>query len=126
VSAQSLAEVEAALADRWPESQLDPSLDRITDLLHVLGDPQGAVPVILVAGTNGKTSTARMIDSLLRSFGLRVGRYTSPHLESVTERICLGGDPMTDERFVAAYHEIAPYLHLVDARHTGSVVQPLP
>ncbi len=117
MSAQSLAEVEAALADRWPESQLDPSLDRITDLLHVLGDPQGAVPVILVAGTNGKTSTARMIDSLLRSFGLRVGRYTSPHLESVTERICLGGDPMTDERFVAAYREIAPYLHLVDARH---------
>jgi dihydrofolate synthase/folylpolyglutamate synthase len=117
VSAQSLAEVEAALADRWPESQLDPSLDRITDLLHVLGDPQGAVPVMLVAGTNGKTSTARMIDSLLRSFGLRVGRYTSPHLESVTERICLDGEPLPDERFIAAYHEIAPYLHLVDSRH---------
>ena len=83
----------------------------------MLGDPQGAVPVILVAGTNGKTSTARMIDSLLRAFGLRVGRYTSPHLESVTERISLDGEPLPDEAFVNAYHELAPYLRVVDSRH---------
>ena len=114
---QSLAEVEAALAVRWPESQLDPSLTRISDLMTVLGDPQGAIPVILVAGTNGKTSTARMIDSVLRGFGLRVGRYTSPHLESVTERISLDGEPVPQERFVDAYVEIAPYLELVDSRH---------
>jgi dihydrofolate synthase/folylpolyglutamate synthase len=117
VNPQSLAEVEAALAVRWPESQLDPSLTRISDLTTVLGDPQGAIPVILVAGTNGKTSTARMIDSVLRGFGLRVGRYTSPHLESVTERISLDGEPVPQERFVDAYVEIAPYLELVDSRH---------
>jgi dihydrofolate synthase / folylpolyglutamate synthase len=117
VSEQTLADVEAALAGRWPESQLDPSLDRIRDLMTLLGDPQGAVPVILVAGTNGKTSTARMIDSVLRAFGLRVGRYTSPHLESVTERISLDGSPLPDEAFVQAYAEIEPYLGLIDDRH---------
>jgi len=113
----SLAEVEQALAMRWPESVLDPSLSRVGDLVRVLGDPQGAIPVILVAGTNGKTSTARMIDSVLRAFGLRVGRYTSPHLQSVTERISLDGQPVDEQRFVDAYLEIAPYLDLVDSRH---------
>ncbi len=113
----STVDVEAALAVRWPESQLDPSLDRILDLMHLLGDPQRAVPVIMVAGTNGKTSTVRMIDGLLRTFGLRVGRYTSPHLESVTERITLEGEPIPEEKFVAAYQELAPFLGLVDARH---------
>ncbi|MCU0266137.1 MAG: bifunctional folylpolyglutamate synthase/dihydrofolate synthase, partial [Actinomycetia bacterium] len=85
--------------------------------LHLLGDPQAALPVVLVAGTNGKTSTARMVDALLRAFGLRVGRYTSPHLESVTERIALDGVPVDAERFVASYAEVAPYLDVVDARH---------
>jgi dihydrofolate synthase/folylpolyglutamate synthase len=117
VSDRSLADVEAALAARWPESRLDPTLERIEDLLTLLGDPQRAYPVVLVAGTNGKTSTARMADALLRAFGLRVGRYTSPHLEQVTERISLEGQPVDDERFVAAYEELEPYLALVDARH---------
>ncbi len=114
---RTLAEVEAALALRWPESRLDPTLDRVRDLLHVMGDPQEAAPVLLVAGTNGKTSTARMADSLLRAFGLRVGRYTSPHLESVTERVVLDGEPLPAERFVEAYAELEPFLALVDARH---------
>ncbi len=109
--------MESALAKRWPESQLDPSLDRIRDLLDVLGSPQTAYPVLLIAGTNGKTSTARMADALLRELGLRVGRYTSPHLERVTERISLDGEPLDDERFVQAYAEVEPYLDLVDARH---------
>ena len=73
--------------------------------------------MILVAGTNGKTSTARMIDSLLRSFGLRVGRFTSPHLTSVTERIALGGTPGRGRAVRRAYDDIAPYLDLVDSRH---------
>ena len=113
---RTLAEVEAALDRRWPESRLDPSLDRIRDLLHVLGDPQTAYPVVLVAGTNGKTSTSRMADSLLRELGLRVGRYTSPHLESVTERISLDGTALSDEAFVRAFGELEPFLDLVDAR----------
>ena len=114
---RSLAEVESALARRWPESRLDPTLERVRDLLDVLGSPQTAYPVLLVAGTNGKTSTARMVDALLRELGLRVGRYTSPHLERVTERISLDGEPLADDRFVQAFTEIEPYLDLVDARH---------
>jgi dihydrofolate synthase / folylpolyglutamate synthase len=111
-----LARVEADLRTRWPESHLEPSLDRIRALVDLLGAPQAAYPVIHLTGTNGKTSTARMADALLGEFGLRVGRFTSPHLASVTERISLNGEPIAAERFVAAYDEIAPYLELVDSK----------
>ena len=66
----------------WPEHDSSPSLDRIAALLELLGEPQRAYPVIHLTGTNGKTSTSRMIDTLLRAFGLRTGRFTSPHLSS--------------------------------------------
>ncbi|HMG28521.1 MAG TPA: hypothetical protein VK585_00175, partial [Jiangellaceae bacterium] len=75
-SAALLARVEAALATRWPESRIEPSLERIRDLVDLLGNPQHGYPVIHVGGTNGKTSTARMIDGLLHEFGLRTGRFT--------------------------------------------------
>jgi len=84
-------------------------------LADALGAPQRAFPVIQITGTNGKTSTARMIDSILRAFGLRVGRFTSPHLTSVTERIVIDGEQISDERFVEVYDEIVPFLALVDA-----------
>ena len=84
------------------------------DLLDLLGSPQRAYPSIHLTGTNGKTSTARMIDSLLRAHGLHTGRYTSPHLETVRERISLDGEPVTEERFVATYREIAPLAELID------------
>lgn len=113
----SLRIVEAALTTRWPESRIEPSLERISDLVELLGNPQHAYPVIHVGGTNGKTSTARMIDELIRELGLRTGRFTSPHLESVTERISLDGKSLTDEHFARAYGELSPYLDLVDQRH---------
>jgi dihydrofolate synthase / folylpolyglutamate synthase len=91
-------------------------LDRIESLLDLLGSPQRAYPAIHLTGTNGKTSTARMIDSLLRAFGLHTGRYTSPHLETVRERISLDGEPVSEERFTAVYQEIKPLAELVDAR----------
>ncbi len=84
-------------------------------LVGALGSPQHAFPVIHITGTNGKTSTARMIDELLRAFGLRVGRFTSPHLTSVTERIVVDGEPISEQRFVDTYDEIAPFVALVDA-----------
>ncbi len=108
-------EVEAALLGRWPESRLEPSLDRIRALLELLGDPQRSYPVIQLTGTNGKTSTARMIDALLRSLDLRTGRFTSPHLTSMTERISLDGEPLSEELFVEAFADVAPFLDLVDA-----------
>jgi dihydrofolate synthase / folylpolyglutamate synthase len=109
-----LARVEAELRERWPESRLDPSLDRIRALADLLGDPQRSYPVIHIAGTNGKTTTSRVVDAILRGFGLRVGRFTSPHLTSVTERISLDGEPISDRRFVETYEDIRPYLELVD------------
>src|SRR5215218_871050 len=109
------AEVGAALLARWPESRLEPSLDRIAALVELLGDPQRTYPVIHLTGTNGKTSTARMTDAVLRARGWRTGRFTSPHLQSMTERITLDGQPLSQEAFVAAYADVAPYLGLVDA-----------
>lgn len=114
-STGELARVEKELLARWPESRLEPSLTRISALVDLLGNPHRAMPVIQVAGTNGKTTTARMIDELLRGFGLRVGRFTSPHLESMRERIVLDGEPVSPERFVETYADIAPYVQMVDA-----------
>ncbi len=110
-----LPAVEAALLARWPESRLEPSLDRIAALCDVLGSPQRAYPVIHVGGTNGKTSTARMIESLLRAFGLRTGLFTSPHLQTMRERIMFDGKPIAPDRLVATYADLEPYLDLVDA-----------
>ncbi len=111
----SYGEVEAALLARWPETRLEPSLDRIAALVELLGDPQRTYQVVHLTGTNGKTSTSRMVDTLLRARGLRTGRFTSPHVESMTERISLDGEPLSEEAFVAAYQDVAPFLDLVDA-----------
>lgn len=110
----SYAAVQSALLARWPETKIDPTLDRIASVCDLLGQPQRAYPVVHLTGTNGKTSTARMVDSLLRGLGLRTGRYTSPHLESMTERISVDGAPLSEERFVEAYQEVLPYVDLVD------------
>ncbi len=74
--------------------------------------------MIQLTGTNGKTSTSRMIDTLLRVLDLRTGRFTSPHLERMNERICIDGEPLTDEEFVRAFNDVAPYTHLVDTAQT--------
>src|SRR5436190_18711426 len=105
--AETYAEVEDALLSRWPESRLDPTLERIAAFTELLGEPQRTYPVIHLTGTNGKTSTSRMIDTLIRASGLRTGRFTSPHVESMTERISVDGDPLTEEAFVEAYRDIA-------------------
>ncbi|HET6561734.1 MAG TPA: folylpolyglutamate synthase/dihydrofolate synthase family protein [Marmoricola sp.] len=111
----SYAEVEAALLRRWPETRLEPSLDRIRALTELMGDPHRAYQVVHLTGTNGKTSTARMVDALVRARGLRTGRFTSPHVESMTERISVDGEPLDEEAFVQAYLDVAPFLDLVDA-----------
>ena len=113
----TLHEVEREIVSRRPESSIEPTLDRIATLVSLLGDPQRAFPIIHITGTNGKTSTARMIDALLRERGLRTGRFTSPHLVSIRERICIDGEPVDPERFVTLYQEILPYVQLTDERH---------
>ncbi len=108
-------DVEAALVSRWPETRLEPSLDRISALMDLLGEPQRGYPVVHLTGTNGKTTTSRMVDALLRGRGLRTGRFTSPHVESMTERIAVDGEPLSADAFVRAYQDVAPYAALVDA-----------
>jgi dihydrofolate synthase/folylpolyglutamate synthase len=112
--AETFAEAEDALLSRWPETRLEPSLDRIRAFTELLGDPQHAYRSIHLTGTNGKTSTSRMIDALLRALELRTGRFTSPHVEKMSERISIDGEPLDDEAFVRAFNDIAPYTHLVD------------
>ena len=119
--AQTFAEVEDALLSRWPETRMEPSLDRILAFTELLGDPQRSYPVIHLTGTNGKTSTSRMIDTLLRALELRTGRFTSPHVERMNERISLDGEPLTDEQFVTAFNDVAPYIALVDAQQPHPV-----
>ena len=111
-----LRQVEREIYARRGEHAIVPTLDRIAALAALLGDPQRACPVIHVTGTNGKTSTARMTETLLRARGLRTGLYTSPHLSTMRERICIDGEPLSAEDFVAAYEDVAPYAAMVDGQ----------
>lgn len=113
---QALGEVEDELNQRWPETKIEPTLERIEMLMDLLGHPEQSFDVIHIAGTNGKSSTARMVDSLLRSFHRRVGLVTSPHLQRVTERIGIDGRPIHPRDYVGLWHEIKPYVEMVDAR----------
>lgn len=116
-----LNEIAAALNKRWPENKIEPSLDRILALVDALGSPHLTYPTIHIAGTNGKTSTARMIDQLLANLGYRVGRYTSPHLESFTERISIKGEPISDLEMIKTYEDIYLYLDLIDSRQSHPI-----
>ena len=113
---RALAEVEEELNERWPETKIEPSLERIELLMDLLGHPERSFDVIHIAGTNGKSSTARMVDSLLRAFHRRVGLVTSPHLQRVTERIGIDGQPIHPRDYVRIWHEIKPFVEMVDAQ----------
>jgi len=115
-----LARVQKVLDGRFPHKML-PDISRMRTLVDLLGHPEQAYPTIHLTGTNGKTSTARMIDTLLRAFGLRTGRYTSPHLEKVTERISIDGQPASSEVFVQAYDDVADFVAMVDAQSEEQV-----
>ncbi len=111
-----LLDVEGEILGRAPETVIEPSLATVQQVMDLLGDPQRSYPVIHLTGTNGKTSTTRMIDSLLRAMGLSSGRFTSPHLHSFRERITIGGDPISPERLIEVYDEVLPVVELVDRR----------
>jgi dihydrofolate synthase/folylpolyglutamate synthase len=115
-----MREIEEEILARAPENDIGPSLERIQGVMDLAGDPQRAYPVIHLTGTNGKTSTSRMIDSILRESGLSTGRFTSPHLHDIRERITLSGKPIPREKFIAAYDEVAPLIEIVDARSLES------
>ncbi|MEU9837455.1 folylpolyglutamate synthase/dihydrofolate synthase family protein [Streptosporangium sp. NPDC048047] len=102
--------------ERGVEWNFEPTLDRISALMDVLGSPQRSYQVIHVAGTNGKSTTTRMIETILRERNLRVGRFTSPHLVSMRERISVDGTPLSEERFAEVYEDVLPYLEMIDAK----------
>lgn len=113
---ERLAAIESALLARWPETRIQPSLDRISLLCDALGSPQLSYPTIHIGGTNGKTSTTRFIDSLLFAHGLRTGRFTSPHLEDFRERICINGELIGAQELIFNYNDIAAYFDFVDSK----------
>lgn len=104
-----------ALLARAGEQAVEPRIAATRRAVELLGDPQRSFRVVHLTGTNGKGSTARMVDALLRAHGLRTGLLTSPHLERVNERILIDGEPVTDEAFARGYEDIAPFLEMVDA-----------
>src|SRR6195952_1836939 len=110
----ALLQVEHLLDQRWPETKIEPSTARISALAELLGSPQRAYPCIHIAGTNGKTSVARIVDSLLIALHRRTGRTTSPHLQSAVERISIDGKPITPALYVDTYRELEPFVELVD------------
>ena len=118
---QNHAQIVAALTSRWPEHRVAPSLGRVQALTGLLGDPQRAFPVIHVTGTNGKGSTAAVTESLLRATGLRTGRFTSPHVTVVNERITIDGEAISDQRFDDVWREIEPLVALVDEQRLDGV-----
>lgn len=112
-------EIYRQLLQRGNEANPEPDLTRIQQLMDFVGDPQNAQPIIHLTGTNGKTSTARMIEAMLREMNLRTGRYTSPHLSDVKERIAIDGQSITPAAFNAAWEDIEPFLAMVDAQSLG-------
>jgi dihydrofolate synthase/folylpolyglutamate synthase len=118
----SLLQVEHLLDQRWPETKIEPSLTRISALLELLGSPQLSYPCIHIAGTNGKTSVARMVDALLTALHRRTGRTTSPHLQSAVERISIDGKPISPALYVETYREVEPFVQLVDAQSEAGLL----
>ncbi|WP_309079842.1 folylpolyglutamate synthase/dihydrofolate synthase family protein [Zhihengliuella sp.] len=114
IDAFSVESVYAELLGRAPENKIEPRMEPMLRAMEILGEPNRACPVIHITGTNGKTSTARMLESLLLAHDLRVGRYSSPHLAKVTERISIDGEPVADDTFVRIWDEIRPYVLMVD------------
>ena len=113
---ERMRRIEAEILSRAPEHRIQPSLERVEAVLDLLGNPERTYRVVHVTGTNGKTSTVRMIERLLAATGMRTGRFTSPHLATIRERIALDGEPISEEGFIAAWEDVAPCIRLVDKR----------
>ncbi|MEN9706540.1 MAG: hypothetical protein RIS31_106 [Actinomycetota bacterium] len=122
---KTVKDVEQALLARMPEHELRPRLEPTARAASLLGDPQKLYRIIHVTGTNGKTSTTRMIERLLREHSLRTGRFTSPHLIKLNERIAVDGEAVADEILVEIWNDIEPILKLVDAELDAEGEAPL-
>lgn len=120
-----LKQILAELYARQPETNIRPRLEPTARTVGLMGDPQKNYGIIHITGTNGKTSTARIIERILREHGLRTGRLTSPHLMNFNERIAIDGENVSDELLVEAYEENKPILDLVDSQLISEGQNPL-
>ena len=113
-----------ALVDARIGAGIKPGIERITRLLDVLGDPQQTIPMVHVAGTNGKTTTVLMIREMLGGLGLRVGTFVSPHLHAVEGRYSVSGVPITRDEFVQAVADVAPFCEAYEAASGRQTIRP--
>jgi dihydrofolate synthase/folylpolyglutamate synthase len=113
------------LLARIGEAAPQPRLEATRRALELLGDPQRSYPIVHVTGTNGKTSTSRITESILRAYGLRTGLMTSPHLVRVNERIVIDGQPISNRALAANWDDIRPFLDLVDSQLATEGDEPL-
>ncbi|PJM75181.1 bifunctional folylpolyglutamate synthase/dihydrofolate synthase [Bifidobacterium simiarum] len=113
---RTLDEVYRTIMGRAPEHDFDPKIDRMATIMDMLGNPQQSFRVVHITGTNGKGSTARMVESICRHYGLRTGLYTSPHVEKVTERIRIDGQQLSDDEFVDIWDQVKDFIDLLDAK----------
>lgn len=111
---QVLAQLDARTNYEASGRLVAPTLERITALLEMLGDPQGGIPAIHITGTNGKTTTARAATEVLRASDLSVATFTSPHVESITERIQADATPISENEFIDAWRELVPFMEHID------------
>jgi len=122
---EAVDQVYRELLERVGEANVRPRLAPTRRAAELLGDPQRSAPVVHITGTNGKTSTSRMIESLLRATGLRPGLLTSPHLVRLNERIVIDGLPITNEALARNWDDITPYLLIVDTELAAAGEEPL-
>jgi len=115
-----MALVTEEIMQRSPENEIEPTLDRVARVMDLMGSPQHTFKVIHLTGTNGKTSTTRMVERLLREMGLTTGRFTSPHLHDIRERVAINGEPISEQRFLDAYDDVLPFVQMVDAESATS------
>ena len=114
-----------AIYGRGGEVAPQPRLSATRRALELLGDPQRAYPIVHITGTNGKTSTSRIIESLLRAHGLRTGLFTSPDLGRLNERIVIDGEPIDDDRMITNWNDIDVYLQMADSELEATGEAPL-
>ncbi len=115
-----MALVTEEIMQRAPENEIEPTLDRVARVMDLMGSPQHTFKVIHLTGTNGKTSTTRMVERLLREMGLTTGRFTSPHLHDIRERVAINGVPISEQRFLDAYDDVLPFVQMVDVESAES------
>ncbi|MGB7449529.1 MAG: folylpolyglutamate synthase/dihydrofolate synthase family protein [Ornithinimicrobium sp.] len=120
-----MALVTEEILQRSPENIVEPTLSRVARVMDLMGNPQHTFGVVHLTGTNGKTSTTRMVERLLREMGLNTGRFTSPHLHDMRERIAIAGEPISQQRFLDAYDDVLPYIQLVDAESVAADGPPM-